>query len=187
MSGTEILIANYWLLAVFVGGLLEGETILILAAVAAHHGLLPISSVFIVATCAAAIGDQIWFLLGRYGSELEVVKRLVAKPGLQRTLGRLERHPKTFVLSFRFFYGIRIAGAVACGLSRIPTLLFIILNLLAAMVWTSVILGLGYTFGSAMEAILGEAKQIEWKLAAAVASLVSVFVVFRIYSKRRGR
>ncbi len=183
MTATEAFIANYGLLAVFAGGLLEGETVLILAAVAVHHGILSLPSVFLVAALAAAIGDQIWFLLGRFGSDREFVKRFVAKPAAQRALARIDRHPNIFILSFRFIYGLRIAGAVACGVSKIPVPAFMALNFLASMLWTAVILALGYTFGTAIEVFLGEAKQIEWKLGLALVAFLAVFAVFRILSK----
>lgn len=183
MTATETLIANYGLLAVFAGGLLEGETILILAAVAAHHGILSMPSVFFVAACAATIGDQIWFMLGRFGSDKGLIKRFVAKPGVKRALARVESHPTAFVLSFRFIYGLRVAGAFACGLSRIPLPKFLFLNIVAAVIWTVAVLALGYTFGSAIEALLGDAKKIEWKLIIVVATFAAVFTISHMISR----
>ena len=57
MTTTETIIANYGLVAVFLGGLLEGETILILAAVAANHGILSLPMVFVV--------GAIWYFVAR--------------------------------------------------------------------------------------------------------------------------
>ena len=185
MTATEAFIANYGLLAVFIGGLLEGETILILAAVVAHHGLLSLPSVFVVAAVAATIGDQIWFSLARYGSDLKFITNLVSKAGVQRALDRVQRHPVLFVLSFRFIYGLRIAGAVACGLSRIPALRFVTLNVVAAAIWTAVILGLGYAFGTAIEAFVGKVGRVEWKILAAIATFAAVFGLFHHIAKRR--
>ena len=184
MTATDAFVAHYGLLAVFVGGLLEGEVILILAAVAAHHGLLPLPSVFAVAVIAAALGDLIWFAMGRYGSRMPRIESLAAKPVVQSALTRVERHPVIFVLSFRFIYGLRMAGAVACGLSRIPLLQFIVLNLIAALVWAAVIIGLGYAFGTALEAMLGNVARIEWKILATLAVVAVLFGVIRYLSAR---
>lgn len=185
MTATETFIANYGLFAVFIGGLLEGETILILAAVAAHHGLLSLPAVFVFAASAATISDQGLFMIARYKSDSAMVRRLMARPGVRRALDRVHRHPRAFVLSFRFIYGLRIAGAIACGLSRIPAPQFIVLNLIAAMIWAAVILCLGYTFGSAVGAVLGTVARLEWKLIAALATLAAIFVVgHRLYTRR---
>ncbi|MBU3258524.1 DedA family protein [Roseovarius sp. PS-C2] len=185
MTTTEALIENYGLLAVFAGSLLEGETIVVLAALAAHHGILSLPSVFFVAACAATIGDQIWFALGRFGSERKIVKRMVARSMVQHSLTKVHQHPTTFVLSFRFIYGLRIAGALACGLSRMPLPVFVILNIIAALLWTAAILALGYSFGSAIEAFFGQAKQIEWKLMAAIVAFAVVFTIGHLLSKRK--
>lgn len=184
MTVTETFIEHYGLLAVFLGGLLEGETVLILAGVAAHHGILSVSLVFVVSALAAAIGDQFWFLLARFWSDRDFVKRAVETSGVKLALEKIDRHPNAFVLSFRFIYGLRIAGALACGLSRIPILTFLVLNSIAALIWSAVILTLGYAFGSAIEMILGEAKQIEWKLLVAAGLVMTVFVARRAIKKR---
>jgi membrane protein DedA with SNARE-associated domain len=185
MTSADALVANYGLLAVFIGGLLEGETILILAAIAAHHGLLAMPSVFVVAAITAAIGDLIWFSVGRYGTRFQKIKTLSAKPAVQSAMARVERHPVIFVLSFRFIYGLRTAGAVACGLSRIPMVQFVILNAIAATVWAAVILSLGYAFGTALEVMLGNVARIEWKILVALLGLAVVFGTTRHLMRRR--
>ncbi len=179
MTAAESLIANYGLLAVFLGGLLEGETILVLAAIASQHGLLSLPTVFAVGAAGAFLGDQTWFMLARRRIRFSLLERLMARPEMQKALDVLERHPTLFVLSFRFIYGIRTLGAVACGLSRISAARFFLLNLVAALAWTAVILALGYLFGHAMEAVLGEVKRIEWKLLAGAVVVVLLFFALR--------
>ncbi|MDH3195872.1 MAG: DedA family protein [Hyphomicrobiales bacterium] len=181
---TDTLIANYGLLAVFLGGLLEGETVFILAAVAAHHGLLSLPAVFVVGSAGAFLGDQAWFMLARHRSALALVRHVATKPRVRRALDFIERHPTVFVLSFRFVYGLRTAGAVACGLSNIASTRFLFFNFVAALFWTAVILALGYGFGSAMEAVLGEIKRIEWKILAASGALALLFIVIRQVQKK---
>ena len=180
---TDTLIANYGLLAVFLGGLLEGETVFILAAVAAHHGLLSLPAVFVVGSAGAFLGDQAWFMLARHRSGLALVRYIATKPRVRRALDFIERRPTMFVFSFRFVYGLRAAGAVACGLSNIASTRFFFLNFVAALIWTAVILALGYGFGSAMEAILGEIKRIEWKILAASGGLALLFIGVRQIQK----
>lgn len=187
MTTTEALIAHYGLFAVFIGGLLEGETFLILAAVAAQHGILSLPLVFVVAAVAATTGDQLWFLLSRYRSDLRLLRKIMDRPEAQKAIGFIQRHPTLFILSFRFVYGLRIAGAVACGLSAIPMARFQVLNAIAALVWTSVMLGLGYAFGSAIEAVLGTVEQVEWKILGAAAAVGLAFLAGRLIRRWRQR
>jgi membrane protein DedA with SNARE-associated domain len=83
-----------------------------LATVAAHHGLLPLPMVFLVGTISATLGDQAWFMLARHRSQLAPTQAMVKGPRVQRALDLVQRHPTIFTLSFRFIYGIRIAGAL---------------------------------------------------------------------------
>ena len=59
-------VISYGYLAVFLGTLLEGETILLSAGFAANRGLLYWPLVVAVAFAGATLGDQIAFLLGRW-------------------------------------------------------------------------------------------------------------------------
>ena len=60
------LIQQYGYAAVFVGSVLEGETMLVLAGLAAHRGYLSLQWVMAVAVAGAFLGDLICFLTGRF-------------------------------------------------------------------------------------------------------------------------
>jgi membrane protein DedA with SNARE-associated domain len=71
------LLSNYGYLTVFVGSLLDGETILLLAGFAARQGYLTLHWIVLPAICGGTIGDQVYFFLGRrYGGTL-----LLCAPG----------------------------------------------------------------------------------------------------------
>lgn len=150
---------GYW--AVFVGSLLEGETVLLLAGFAAHRGLLKLPYVIGLAFAASTCADQLCFLVGRrYG------ERLIARfPVLARQVPRLDRllarYHTPLILSVRFLYGLRIAGPIVMGARGVSPLKFAALNVLGAAVWAAVIAGLGYQFGNALEWLLRDIKLIE--------------------------
>lgn len=185
MPTMDALIAQYGLFAVFLGGLLEGETAFILAALAAHHGLLSPLYVFLAGTSGAIIGDQALFLLARLRPEIPFVGRVAEKPRVREALGYIERHPTIFILSFRFIYGLRTAGAVACGLSNVPSRQFMVLNAVAAAIWGAAMMALGYAFGSALQVFLGRINHIEWKIAAVAAAIGILFLAARHFGRRR--
>ncbi|WHZ11726.1 MAG: lipoprotein B [Burkholderiaceae bacterium] len=160
------LIRNYGYLAVAAGTFLEGETILILAGAAASLGRLSLPGVIAVATMASFAGDQLYFHLGRrYGARL-----LARFPSLQsrttRARALLERHHVLVILAIRFLYGLRVAGPVAIGMSDVPWLRFVALNLAGAMVWAAAIASAGYWVGQALVPLLGAIDADElWGLA----------------------
>lgn len=184
MTATDTFISNYGLFAVFLGGILEGETVIVLAAIAAQHGILSLPLVFAAGATGAFVGDQAWFLLARRRAKLAVLERLMETERMQRALDFIERHPTLFVLSFRFIYGLRTVGAVACGLSRIHATHFVLLNIVAALLWTALIVALGYLFGNAMEAAFGDIKRVEWKLIAGICVVVLLYFGIRRLERR---
>lgn len=154
-------VASYGYLAVFAGTLLEGETILIAAGFAAHRGLLDWPLVALVAVLGATLGDQIAFLLGRWKGDALIGRFPVLARRKPRIHELLERYDSLFILCVRFLYGLRIAGPVIMGSSRIPMLRFAVLNLVGAALWAVLVSGAGYLFGAAIETVLVDLKTIE--------------------------
>lgn len=174
---------GYWI--VFAGSFLEGETILILAGFAAHQGYLAFPLVVATAFLGSFLGDQLYFLLGRrfggrilgkfplWGSRADKAHRL------------LERFQTPFILVMRFLYGLRIAGPIAVGMSRVATFRFLALNLVSALVWAVVIGAVGYLFGQAVELVMTDIRKIEEILFAALA--IAGILAWTIYRWRTGR
>lgn len=163
---------GYWALAL--GCLLEGETFLVLAGFAAHLGYLRLPWVVAIAACAGFAGDQFFFWLGRR----HAATALRRFPSLQRHSARVHRlietHPTAFVLGMRFAYGMRIAAPVIVGTSKLRAGRFALLNGFGALVWALAVSGIGWGFGRAAEAALGNLRHVEGWLALAL--LVAVLL-----------
>src|SRR5215510_7415240 len=106
---------GYWL--TFVGALLEGETMLVLAGLAANRGYLILPTLIALGAVGGFLGDQIIFALGRrYGQRM-----LERFPSLKRRAGQatrlVERYPELSIVAVRFIYGLRIIGPVTIGMS----------------------------------------------------------------------
>lgn len=180
-------VAHYGYFAVAVGCLLEGETVLLLAGVAVHRGLLDLPAVAAVAFVAGFAGDQAWFFVGRrFGDRL--IRRFTA---VQRAVPRIQdlilRHQNLLVLGIRFMIGLRIAGPVLMGWSRVQALRFVLLNLLGAALWVAVIGGGGYYFSALMERLLPDLRRAEEGLLAATAAAGLVAHGVRLWRGRAAR
>jgi membrane protein DedA with SNARE-associated domain len=152
------LIREYGYLFVFVGTMLEGETVLVLGMIAAQQGLLDAWLVGAVAMVGTYIGDLGYYLIGvRFGRAfLDRFPRVDAK--VQRIKGWIVRHDIAIIIVNRFLYGFRIAAPVALGMSSVPAWRFMVFNVVGAAVWTVVIGGAGYLFGSALETLLDDVR-----------------------------
>ena len=198
------LIERYGLLATFVGTLIEGESLLILSGLAAHRGYLPFPFVVnatktsssegpfpfvvLVGAIGGAIGDMIFFLLGRhYGGDL-LARFPRFAPAADRVHGMIERHKTTTILAVRFMYGLRTAGPAIIGTTKIPFLEFVVLNAIGAALWSASWAGAGYVLGRAAEHILGDLAKFERELfGAAIVAIVFGLVAYHVWRARANR
>ncbi len=169
-------IASYGYLAVFLGSLFEGETILLAAGFAAHRGLLHWPLVVSVAFVGATLGDQLAFLLGRWRGTALISHFPSLAQRAPRVHAVLERHHAVFILTMRFLYGLRVAGPIVMGTSGVPYLRFAVLDMIGAALWAPLVTGAGYFFGMALTALLGDFKRIE--AAVLIGMLAAGFVVW---------
>lgn len=180
----EALVARYGLAAIFLGAGLEGETAVVTGGVIAHRGLVPLWAAMAAAVAGSFVADQIFFAAGRYFRDAPLVARMREKPGFARALGLLERHPRRFIFVYRFIYGIRTVSPIAIGTSRIAQRTFLIVNLVAAIVWGCAFSAIGYAFGNVIEEMLGRIGTRDLVLIAA-AVLAIVLVGTWIWRRRR--
>lgn len=164
-------VASYGYLAVFFGTLLEGETILLAAGFAAHRGLLDWPLVVLVAVTGATLGDQLAFLLGRWKGKTLIQRYPAFESRTKQVHAFLERYDSLFILTVRFIYGLRIAGPLILGSSTVNLLRFSVLNVIGAILWASLIAGIGYGMGHGIQFLGGNLKDIEEILLVVILSI----------------
>jgi membrane protein DedA with SNARE-associated domain len=178
------LVDTYGYPLVFFGAMLEGETILVLAGLAAHLGYLTLWKVIAAAALGGFLGDQFYFFLGRRKG-LAVLDRFpAAKKVAPRVDALVQRYKLLAVPMLRFAYGVRTVGPVIVGASSLPAWEFAGLNLLGALAWALLVGGAGYFFGQAVVTALGRAQHIEM-LAFAAAIVVTPLALWAYRSLRR--
>jgi len=113
-------VSNLGYVAILVGTLLEGESVLALGGVAASHGYLSFPKVVAMAVLGSFVGDQFCFFIGRrFGARI-----LARHPKIGAKAGRVQelvrRWDAPAVIALRFMYGLRVAGPIvigSCGIS----------------------------------------------------------------------
>lgn len=181
------LLSSYGYLALFVGCLLEGETILILAGLAAHQGLLGFAQVVFWAWLAGTCGDQLLYWIGRRAGERALP--WIQRRGLavERVTGLIERHPLLAVFAVRFLYGMRLAGPLLIGASRVAPLRFTLLNLLGALCWALIFASAGYWAGQVLENWLGNLRPYRLPILLVALLLIGGGVFWRHWRLHRAR
>jgi membrane protein DedA with SNARE-associated domain len=182
------LIDSYGYLAVFIGAFLEGETILALAGLAANRGYLDFLTVVGVAMVAGFLGDQFYFFLGRHHGARILARFPQWEQRAVRFDALLSRWHAPLIVGIRFMYGFRILGPIMLGMGRVPAWKFVVYNFIGAAIWAPLIAGLGYLFGSMLESVLHDMKQVElWAFVLLLAIGAIVFGVHQLRSRRAAR
>lgn len=188
MFGIDIaaLLSQYGLLVLAIGCLLEGETVLVLAGLAAHQGMLRLPDVLLVAMFFGWLGDQAFFWLGRWKGDSILLRLPSWAKQKPRVDAWIYKYHAPVVIMVRFMYGLRAAGPVLIGHSGLCPWKFALYNAVGAVIWAVLFIGLGWVFGQAAEHILGQINH--WGhyvfYVGAVAALIAMFV-FWFWSRRR--
>lgn len=196
-ASIEAWIATWGYLAVFVPLVLEtagipfpGETILLIAAAAASHGVLNPFAVAAIATAAVIIGDNIGYCVGRYGGR-RLVDRLSHIGHVEAGVAWGERffavHGGKAVFLARWTAGLRIFGAWIAGMSHMEWRRFLLWNALGGVTWACTITALGYAFGNSIETVeryLGRVGAIAF---AVVVIVVAAIALRYLHQRQKAR
>jgi membrane protein DedA with SNARE-associated domain len=178
----EALILHYGVIAIFLGAGIEGEPFALAGGILAHRHWMSPYGAALASIGGACLIDQLWFHLSRYFRQSRIVRHMVERPAFKRSLELIERYPVWFILLFRFAYGLRAVAPVAIGASRVPTRLFVPLEILSSIVWGSLFTGLGYLLGPAFEAVQA---RYGGRIAIATICLSALVIIVALHRRRR--
>ena len=181
----EALVAHYGYLAVLVGTFLEGETILVLAGFAAHRGWLALPIVLLLAFVGSALGDQLYFAIGRRHGRGWLERRPSLAARVQQVMARLRGRETLLIVSIRFLYGLRIALPFACGAAGIDGTRFLVWNLVGATLWVLSFGLAGYCCGATFELLIEDAGRYERDVFIGLAALAVVWWAWSAVRRRR--
>lgn len=181
------LIETYGYAAVFLGTFFEGETILVLAGLAAYRGYLDVWTVMGAALAGSFLGDQALYYAGRHWGQWMLGHVRSWRARIDKALALVHRHQVPFILGFRFIYGVRTVSALAVAIAGVRPLRFLVLNFVSAAVWAVAITGLGYVFGEAFEIVVGRVKHYEHLAFGIVVAGGFVVWIWHVWQRRRKR
>lgn len=132
--------------------------IALFAGYAAYSGALSLGTLILVCWFGSFAGDFIRFWIGRrYG-----IRWLGSFPRLERALqtaaSLTDRYYIWMILFHRYPHGIRGVAGFAYGMSELPWSRFLVLNFVAAGLWSCAIVSAGYAFGQVSEKLMDDAS-----------------------------
>lgn len=188
---------GYWVLfavlfAESFGLPLPGETFLLAASFLASQGQMHIAWVAAVATGAAVLGDNLGYLIGRWGGHRLAV-RYGGRIGI--TAGRLAKTERFFarfgpevVIAARFIPVLRQLNGVVAGGARMPWKRFALYNMLGAALWVGTWTAAVFLLGQQVQAWLALVHGVAIWLYVGVGVLAAAFggmLLFGLVRKHR--
>ena len=189
-------ITEQGLLLVFANVLLQqlgvpipAEPTLIVAGSLAARGLLPLPGLVGVTWLAVLIADSTWYWLGRrYGNQvLRVVCRLALSPDscVRTTEQTFARWGLKSVAMAKFIPGFSMVAPPLAGAMRVSWSSFLLFDLLAAVLWSSVGIGAGLIFYRQVDRVLAALAGLGGWAPVVGVILLAAFVGWKWLQRRR--
>jgi membrane protein DedA with SNARE-associated domain len=178
----EELLRDYGLWAVFFGVMIEGDLTLLLAGVLAQAGVFTLGEAMAVGTAGGFIGDSLSYLIGaRFRGAVR------SFDFFRRSRHRIEKLMRRFgVLSLfivKYVWGLRTATAIFWGVAHVGYFKFAPLTLASCGLWVLTLAGIGFTFATGVETLIGDLRRVQILLLVIVVLIVAVYALTRIERK----
>ena len=185
----EALVLAYGYPLLFIGIVFEGETFLLIGAFLAHRGYLNLPIVMAVAFASTVLTDQTFFWVGRTRGMTILTRHPEWESRVDKVRRLLEKYQLSLIVTFRFLYGLRILTPLVIGASGFSPRLFLLFNLIGAVIWVISIGLAGYAFGHAMEIILADIRKYELWIVIGIfvigtASIIGFWIINRLKRER---
>lgn len=185
---------HYGIWAAFLLALLENDVSFVAIGVVARLGdgdpgtpdEFNLYTAAVAAIVGALIHDTFWFVIGHQHSEWFRSSRVYMRIG-----PAIERLAKRFgpweIFFARFVYGTRNPTSVFWGIQHLPYRTFAGIELLALMVWGSLLVAIGFNFTSLALKIIGRVERHQHPhllIAAIIVALLGIYLL-RWFNRRR--
>ena len=168
-----------------------GETILIAAALFAGAGRLNVFVVFVVATLAAIVGDNIGFVIGHFGGRALALRFgkyvFLTEERLDKAQAFFERHGGKIIVVARFIEGLRQANGIVAGISGMHWRRFVVFNALGAALWVGLWVSLGYLAGNHITTLYNQITRYSRYVLITLAVALVAFIAWRLWRRRARR
>jgi membrane-associated protein len=189
----EVFFKDYGYLVVFIGMLLEsiiyvgilipGTLIAILAGFYAQQGNLSLSLTILLTLIGAMLGDNVSYLIGKYGWN-----KIISKTRLYKWFNKLnkviDKGLWKYLLIYHYSANIRVFFPTIAGSLKIPFKTWIIFDSLGLIIWGVSMNLIGYFIGSQVgriENILNIESKIGW----VILVIFALWIGWSIYSFRK--
>jgi membrane protein DedA with SNARE-associated domain len=179
---------GYWavLVGVFFESLglpLPGETLIIVAGLAAAKGVLNVTWVIVLAVIATFCSNNVSYAAGYFGGRGFVLKYgkyvFINEQRLTSLENFFKEHGGKVIVVARFIIGMRQFNGFIAGTVKMPFAKFALFNFIGAFLWVSWWAGISYYFGRKFDSVF-----VKYYLLIGIFGLLAlIFIAFRFSKK----
>lgn len=188
MSTVIVLFFQYRYPALAVIAFFEGPYLMMMSGLLIKLGVLTLIPTYIALSIGDLIGDIAWYYIGyffgnrfvhRFGRFFDITAE-----NIENTKQLFSNHRKKILLGSKVTagFGLSLATLVTAGMVGAPFGEFVFLNFFGQLVWTGIMLAVGYLFGNLYVAI----DNIMGRIFIVGAALIALYLLIRL-SRHFGR
>ena len=159
--------------------IVEGPIVTMIAAFLASLGIFSWVVVFVLSMTGDILGDVILYAIGFFGGKRVAEKSQkmlgVGNEMIERLEKRFEKSGANIVFYVKSTTGLCWIAFILAGTVRMPFRKFLLFSILGGVVWSGILVGLGYFLGFAAEQIDRYIKFAGWAIFV-IALLVLVYI-----------
>jgi membrane protein DedA with SNARE-associated domain len=168
---------GYWM--VVFGTLFEGDATMLASSFLASRGYFNIYVVCWLVGITTTIQNQVLYEFARSRGPALAEGTGKMAIHIQKALGWIRKYGALLLFASRFMLGVRSTAGLACGIAQMPRGVFFWTNLAGAIVWTVAFGFAGYSGVSLLATLGADIKKHEVIVAAIVAVVVTLFVLWK--------
>ncbi|MBN1354995.1 VTT domain-containing protein [bacterium] len=184
MEAAQQFLVEFGIWALAAGAFFEGYLFVIGAGMLVSQSLLSPLDAFLAAAFGAWTGHIFWYYLGRYLDGRRFMNLLPGWRWNHKFINdMIHQKPWTSIFLLQYVFGVRLVGAIEFGLTKIPIGWFAVAQMVNCMIWSALLMLLGYSFGELIEHPGMNAAKYLWILGSIVCLLIAVHCYLRAGSE----
>ncbi len=188
MSAVVALFLQYKYPALVVLSFFEGPYIMMMSGFLLKLGVLTIVPTYIALSIGDLLADTVWYYVGYFFGNKFVHKFGkffdINAGSIENAKELFSKHRKKILLGSKMTagFGLSLATLITAGIVRAPFGEYIVLNFFGQLVWTTVMLAVGYFFGNLYVVV----DNVAGKIFIIAIALLALYLLLRL-SRRLGR
>lgn len=163
-------------------GIVWEEASPLIGGLAAHDRNLRLLSVILAVALGTWLAGMLLYLFGRSRGRWLRKRWPRFRKLIIRSVALVRRHPWRASLAVRFAYGLRLPLPLACGVARVPLLVYSIGSAVSSIAWSLAFSVLGWGLGRTTQTLIGHVRR--WEPFIGAALILSMGLGFLVLRRR---